>query len=39
MKLVRNFEKDDEYYVRKAVIWIKKNFAKARPDDLVGRGK
>jgi 3-methyladenine DNA glycosylase AlkD len=38
-KLVSNLEDDDEYYVKKATVWIKKNFSKARPDDLVGRGK
>jgi len=29
-KLVRNLEDDDEYYVKKAVVWIKKNFAKGK---------
>ena len=27
-KLVKNLEKDDEYYVKKAVVWINKNFRK-----------
>jgi len=29
-KLVRNLENDDEYYVKKAVIWINKNFKKGK---------
>ena len=29
-KLVNNLEGDDEYYVKKAVVWIKKNFAKGK---------
>lgn len=29
-KLVTQLENDDEYYVKKAVVWIKKNFAKAK---------
>jgi 3-methyladenine DNA glycosylase AlkD len=29
-KLVKELENDDEYYVKKAVIWIKKNFAKGK---------
>jgi 3-methyladenine DNA glycosylase AlkD len=29
-KLVKNLEKDDEYYVKKAVVWINKNFAKGK---------
>ncbi len=29
-KLVKNLEGDDEYYVKKAVVWIKKNFAKGK---------
>lgn len=29
-KLVKNLEKDDEYYVKKAVVWIKKNFANGK---------
>ncbi len=28
--LVKNLENDDEYYVKKAVVWIKKNFAKEK---------
>ena len=28
--LVTNLEKDDEYYVKKAVVWINKNFAKGK---------
>jgi len=28
LKLVRNLEKDEEYYVRKAIVWIRKNLAK-----------
>lgn len=30
MKHVRALEHDDEYYVQKAVAWIKRNFAKGR---------
>jgi 3-methyladenine DNA glycosylase AlkD len=30
MKLVKPLENDEEYYVKKAVIWIKKNFAKGK---------
>ncbi len=29
-KLVKPLEKDPEYYVRKAVVWINKNFAKGK---------
>ena len=29
-KLIRALENDDEYYVRKAVVWIKRNFQKGR---------
>lgn len=29
-KLIRNLENDKEYYVKKAIIWINKNFAKGR---------
>jgi 3-methyladenine DNA glycosylase AlkD len=29
-KLVKNLENDDEYYVKKAVIWITKNFQKGK---------
>lgn len=29
-KLVKNLENDDEYYVKKAVVWINKNFAKGK---------
>jgi len=29
-KLVTQLEDDDEYYVKKAVAWIKKNFAKKK---------
>lgn len=29
-QLVINLEDDDEYYVKKAVVWIKKNFAKGK---------
>jgi 3-methyladenine DNA glycosylase AlkD len=29
-KLVKNLESDDEYYVKKAVTWIKKNFEKGK---------
>ncbi len=29
-KLVRNLEDDDEYYVRKAVTWMRRNFAKGK---------
>jgi 3-methyladenine DNA glycosylase AlkD len=29
-KLLRNLEHDEEYYVKKAVVWIKKNFAKSK---------
>jgi 3-methyladenine DNA glycosylase AlkD len=28
--LVRHLENDKEYYVKKAVVWIKKNFAKGK---------
>jgi 3-methyladenine DNA glycosylase AlkD len=30
MELVKPLENDKEYYVRKAVVWIKKNFSKAK---------
>ncbi len=30
MKRVKSLEKDEAYYVRKAVEWIKKNFTKGR---------
>ena len=30
MKRVKALEKDDEYYVRKAVDWIKRNFKKGK---------
>jgi 3-methyladenine DNA glycosylase AlkD len=29
-KLVKALENDPEYYVKKAVVWIKKNFAKGK---------
>ena len=29
-RLVRHLENDDEYYVKKAVVWIKKNFNKGK---------
>lgn len=29
-KLVKHLENDPEYYVRKAVVWINKNFVKGR---------
>jgi 3-methyladenine DNA glycosylase AlkD len=29
-KLVKNLEGDDEYYVKKAVVWIKRNFMKGK---------
>jgi 3-methyladenine DNA glycosylase AlkD len=29
-KLVKNLENDDEYYVKKAVVWINKNFQKGK---------
>lgn len=29
-RLVKNLEQDEEYYVKKAVAWIKKNFAKGK---------
>jgi 3-methyladenine DNA glycosylase AlkD len=29
-KLVKNLENDEEYYVKKAVVWIKKNFTKGK---------
>jgi 3-methyladenine DNA glycosylase AlkD len=28
--LVKNLENDKEYYVKKAVVWIKKNFEKGK---------
>ncbi len=30
MELVKPLENDKEYYVRKAVVWIKKNFSKGK---------
>lgn len=30
LKLVKPLENDDEYYVRKAVAWIKRNFEKKK---------
>ena len=30
MKRVRMLENDEEYYVKKAVVWIKRNFEKGR---------
>jgi len=30
MRLVKNLENDEEYYVKKAVAWIKQNFAKGK---------
>lgn len=29
-RLVKNLENDNEYYVKKAVVWIKKNFNKGK---------
>ena len=29
-KLVKNLENDEEYYVKKAILWINKNFAKGK---------
>ena len=29
-RLAKNLENDDEYYVKKAVVWINKNFAKGK---------
>ena len=29
-KLVRNLENDQEYYVKKAVVWIERNFKKGK---------
>ncbi len=29
-KLIKPLENDDEYYVKKAVVWIKKNFEKGK---------
>jgi 3-methyladenine DNA glycosylase AlkD len=29
-KLVKPLEKDDEYYVKKAIVWINKNFDKGK---------
>lgn len=29
-KLVKNLEQDEEYYVKKAVVWIKRNFVKGK---------
>jgi 3-methyladenine DNA glycosylase AlkD len=30
MQRVKSLEKDEAYYVRKAVLWIKRNFTKER---------
>ena len=30
MKRVKSLENDEEYYVKKAVVWIKKNFEKGK---------
>jgi 3-methyladenine DNA glycosylase AlkD len=29
-KLVKNLQNDEEYYVKKAVVWINKNFTKEK---------
>jgi 3-methyladenine DNA glycosylase AlkD len=29
-KLIKPLENDEEYYVKKAVVWINKNFAKGK---------
>ncbi|MEI9943083.1 MAG: DNA alkylation repair protein [Chitinophagaceae bacterium] len=29
-KLVKNLENDDEYYVKKAIVWINKNFTNGK---------
>jgi 3-methyladenine DNA glycosylase AlkD len=29
-QLVKNLKHDDEYYVKKAIVWIKKNFIKGK---------
>jgi 3-methyladenine DNA glycosylase AlkD len=29
-KLVKNLENDEEYYVKKAIVWINKNLAKGK---------
>jgi 3-methyladenine DNA glycosylase AlkD len=29
-KLVNNLRNDEEYYVKKAVIWIERNFEKGK---------
>ncbi|MGC4035041.1 MAG: DNA alkylation repair protein [Chitinophagaceae bacterium] len=29
-KLIANLEKDDEYYVQKAIVWIRRNFKKGK---------
>jgi 3-methyladenine DNA glycosylase AlkD len=29
-RLVKNLENDDEYYVKKAVQWINRNFKKGK---------
>ncbi|HEX7844255.1 MAG TPA: DNA alkylation repair protein [Chitinophagaceae bacterium] len=29
-QLVKNLEADDEYYVKKAIVWLQKNFAKGK---------
>ena len=29
-RLVKNLENDEEYYVKKAIVWIKKNLAKGK---------
>ena len=30
LKLVKSLENDEEYYVKKAIVWIKKNLAKGK---------
>ena len=30
MRLIKNLENDEEYYVKKAVMWIKKNLDKGK---------
>ena len=29
-QLVKNLENDDEYYVKKAIVWLNKNFTKGK---------
>jgi 3-methyladenine DNA glycosylase AlkD len=29
-KLIRSLENDEEYYVKKAIVWMKRNFQKGR---------